>query len=189
MNEGSLRWRAPQPPWQALPATLLCAARSNLLQTFHWFLHCLTFVQQMSQINLSALSQVIQFNDKKCSLGSLGMAAITQLDNSFKVVQQIFMLYWQNEAFAPFLTKSMLCYRKPNNYQFDLNQNNKWCLRCGSSQTVLRLAWTRRLPLWRAGSGRRTWKASSLLSPLQEAMLRSNTPQNLKTYWHNHHYH
>ena len=32
--------------------------------------------------------QVIQFNDKKCSLGSLGMAAITQLDNSFKVSHQ-----------------------------------------------------------------------------------------------------
>ena len=32
--------------------------------------------------------QVIQFNDKKCSLGSLGMAAITQLDNSFKVIHQ-----------------------------------------------------------------------------------------------------
>jgi len=37
--------------------------------------------------NLALRSKVIQFNDKKCSLGSLGMAAITQLDNSFKVRQ------------------------------------------------------------------------------------------------------
>ena len=29
--------------------------------------------------------QVIQFNDKKCSLGSLGKAVITKLDSQFKV--------------------------------------------------------------------------------------------------------
>jgi len=37
--------------------------------------------------NLALRSKVIQFNDKKCSLGSLGMATITKLENSFKVRQ------------------------------------------------------------------------------------------------------